>query len=310
MRMAPVVAVEAALLVAPAAAGAGLPLWSALVLAAAAVAAATVRVRGRWGVDLVRVWVRYRIRARRAAEVVTPPVVVAHTDRSAATFGVRTHDAALDMVLAVDTAGAQLPWTLLVAALGDHDVRLDSVRVLTAYRRATVDREVRVVLRLRPADCPAAVLARGGGAPGARRALSAAATRLVRRLTDHGLPTRVLGPREVAELSYGAVAEKWDHCVVGASRHVLYRLTRWPADGQPFLAALHERRCAEVVTALSVSPAERGFRLTGTVRMTDPDPAGAAAVTGPPGVRWTRLDGEHAEAFALTTAGCPGTDAR
>jgi type VII secretion protein EccE len=319
MRLAPVLAVEAALLVAAGAATAGAPAWLAAVLAVLGVAAAAARWRGRWGWDWLRLWLQLRARRRRSGRIVAPPPAVeAFADRSATTFGVVAGGGGLGALLAVHGLAGPPGLDLLATALNDRGVRLAWLQLVVAYPgEPGGGAQVTVALRLRPGDCPAAVLARGGGVAGARRALGAAAARLGRRLADHGHAARVLDPTAVAAAVAAPPAglpvdEHWDHCVVDGVRYTGYAVSRWPAYPAAFLAALGTLPASGVVASVLLLPGEHAPRLRGVVRV--------AAAAGPPaggpdldaalgelaahfGAALVRLDGEHARAVAHTVAG-------
>ncbi len=300
IRLGPLLAVEISLFGALAILAAGAPPGLAYGVAVAGTLIAVLRFRGRWVGDLVRVWLRYRLRARQA-QVMPKPTMSPYTDRSGAVLALLTYDNALEMVLAVRTGVAPIAPGCLEQALGSHEIPLTSIRTVSAYRRGGGIGESHVVLRLQPADCPAALLARGGGAQGAHRALSAVATGLARQLGEQGQPARVLGPAEMPSTGRGVMVEKWDHCQTDGNRHVAYRMRRWPANSTAFQAAAEQLPCDGLVTTQLLERAERGIRRTATVRLINP-PTGSAALTAANklGFRLMQLDGEHATAFDLT----------
>jgi type VII secretion protein EccE len=299
-------------------AAAGAPLAAAAAVAAVGVLVAAVRLRGRWGLDWVRVWLRHRTRrSRPRAAWARVRAVTGHLDRSGATFGVMTGDAVLGMVVAVHPAAGVPPMELLTASLDDRGVRLDAVQ-LVVRRGGRAGPDIRIALQLRPGDCPGAVLARGGGAEGARRALSAVTTRLTGRLGDHRYRTRVLDPAELngllADAYPGKLVEHWDHCVIDGSRQVGYAITRWPADLAGFLDALGRMPTARTIAAVVATAGDRGPRLRGVVRVVEPPApapdgtergalAAVLSVAELYGAQLVRLDGEHGPAVATTIPG-------
>lgn len=116
-------------------------------------------------------------------------------------------------ILGVTPAGilstsSSLPWSVLLDTLRDP--------VLPAAVQLVIDtgpdetRRWWLALRLDPTRSTTAIAARGGGQPGARRALRAAALRLAARLTTNGLAARPLTAteaRSVLTLATAALAD-------------------------------------------------------------------------------------------------------
>lgn len=107
--------------------------------------------------------------------------------------------------------GGTVPLSVLAQALHPADVELASVQLVQSFRSfpagaaadgtpvaPPVRRRSWVVLRLDPELCPTAVAARGGGSPGAQRALVRAAEELCVRLGGIGVTATVSGPEELA----------------------------------------------------------------------------------------------------------------
>jgi type VII secretion protein EccE len=112
----------------------------------------------------------------------------------------------------------RLPLPALAACLTQHDVMLESIDIIShGYRSragtpaagiyeqlvgplpATAVRTVWLASSFDAIACPDAVARRGGGAPGAQRAISIATQRIVRALEDAGCRSRMLTAQEIRE---------------------------------------------------------------------------------------------------------------
>jgi type VII secretion protein EccE len=237
-----------------------------------------------------------------------------------------------------------LPIAAVTSALTDRDVRLADVRVVvrtmpapsplvdprgavaTSYREVgagapIAQRSVWVTLRLDPALCPGAVVARGGGTVGSHRALAAEAARLASGL-DRWATVRALGPDEVrasALVGFGAapepLAEDWNELAGASTRHVGYRLRSWGnTTASSMLESLSLVPSLTSMLSLTMSrgrfdtppaaDAEGGVPRRPVVRaalrtvvLPEDGPATEAAVhkiAGAHGAALMRADGEHA----------------
>ncbi|WHU48757.1 type VII secretion protein EccE [Gordonia sp. L191] len=132
-----------------------------------------------------------------------------------------------------DAADAHVPLDVLVECIDPFDIPLASIDVVSQGTRirgrgtaastylrtlgrltATAHRNVFVILRLDPRDCPDAVARRGGGAEGALRAATITTKRVARRLTERGLTVAALSAAEMTAVT--------DHLAAG---HELDELT-------------------------------------------------------------------------------------
>ncbi|RPA62386.1 type VII secretion protein EccE [Gordonia oryzae] len=154
-----------------------------------------------------------------------------------------------------ETAEAQVPLDVLAACIDPFDIPLASIDVVSHGMRiggrgpaasiylrtlgrlsAIAYRNVFVILRLDPRNCPDAVARRGGGAEGALRAATITTKRVARRLTERGLAVTALTAAEMTSVT--------DHLAAG---HELDELTEeW--DG------LHGSRLT--TRSLAVDPKE------------------------------------------------------
>lgn len=272
--------------------------------------------------------------------------VGAFVDRSGTRFGVVSDGRSLTTLLVVEPAQAAtvasagedvVDLGVLAGALSHADVRLASVHVVvrtvpapsrrvdvrspvaTSYEEiragAQAHRAVVVSLRLEPALCVPAVLARGGGELGSRRALASVTARLVARLGP-GLRVRVLGPDEVrAAVSAGLgapagpVTETWTglRSPSGLS-HVCFRLTSWGVGGPArVVAGLSGVPATSTALGLTLTAgSDDGVDVRAVLRVVslaedvDVDTAAVAAAARQAGADVARCDGEHATALAQT----------
>ncbi len=326
-----------------------------LALAPVVSAVTLLRWRGRWLFTWVEVALRFWRRSDRVAErpgaLVDPSATQtfeAFTDRSGTSWGFLTDSRGWSVVLAAESLDLAVVSTpelpklsvqTIIDGLGGHDVRLAAVQILTrvtpapsplvdprspvatSYAEASGGQAVAhqstwVTLRLDPALCPAAVAARGGGAPGAQRALAALAARLVAAVAPV-VRLRPLGPDDVRTAYAVALGgngdireESWSgvttHDAVHTGQAILSlgqldesRLVR-ELSRVPFLAA---------AVATTLYPGVAGYVSGRSVLRTAALPADLEKLevvlkdlTDSFGVRLRRLDGEHGLALAETVA--------
>jgi len=204
-----------------------------------------------------------------------------------------------------------VPLAELAACLQDRGVVLDGIRVvwhcypgssalppdspaLAAYHDvlgplpAVARRRTWVAVRLDPRRCPEAVGERGGGVPGAHRALLGAVSRVRGVLDAAGLDNRVLdsGGLLRAGISCAGLApaagrdqrvglrEGWNSVTGGGVSHSSYAINGWP--GSPGrLDALTSARALSTTLALALSPgtAEQTVGIRGLIRVSARTPA-------------------------------------
>ncbi|MFI7672942.1 type VII secretion protein EccE [Actinophytocola sp. NPDC049390] len=232
--------------------GAAIPAIAAAVLA---VAATTVRVGGLCGYQWLAIAARFLVRRRPREAAATPLLALepkltisTHVGRGGERVGVTSvgdgpgHSVTIRLAPGTNPDPAALI-SLLRTAFDRTDVPLAAASLVSW---STPGRPVTpapvtlywLALHYRQDDAPAAALARGGGADGARRAATAAALRLVTDLAGAGYDSSVLDPRElhddlitatgtghdaryVAASTVGYRArESWDGATLGTHRQV------------------------------------------------------------------------------------------
>ncbi|NLU81758.1 type VII secretion protein EccE [Rhodococcus sp. HNM0569] len=204
---------------------AGAPWWAALACWLVLTAVQLVRVRGWSLLDWLATGYRYLTRPG-----YQPPQVVdfqAGTGQSVGLCWSGTGVVAVVEVLPPVGSLTQitrdgfvsthlLPTDAIVSCLHQHDITLSGIDIIShgyraasgtpateVYERligplpATATRMVWLALRLDASDNAEAVASRGGGAEGTARAVTVAATRLVRALADAGCRSRILTAAEV-----------------------------------------------------------------------------------------------------------------
>jgi len=229
------------------------------VIAAAvlAVAATTVRVGGLCGYQWLWLAIRFAFR-RRPGDPATTPVlalepkltITAHAGRGGDRSGVASigdgGEGGHSVTIRLADGPAPNPAALISVlrkAFDRTDVPLSAASLVawsTPGRPVTPAPLTRywLAIRYRQDQAPAAALARGGGADGARRAATAAAARLVHDLAEAGYDSTVLDPQElhddlitatgtghdaryVAASAVGYRArESWHDCTLGTHRQV------------------------------------------------------------------------------------------
>lgn len=281
--------------------------------------------------------------------------VVEVTDRAGVRHGLVKDGAEWAAVLSLPTGqyvvdladgqdGPRIPWSVLGGALDDRGVRLRAVQVVrlavptvpsgldsvspVAQSYAALAgplpprQRVFVALRLDPADCPAAVAARGGGDEGACRALISAVARLRYGLSQKGIRAQPMTEEQVwfaARTVLGATGEdphdaagsdprQWRAWYADGQCHVAFTVSRWPAGDNPtaLLADLAMVPAASCVTSLTVVPRPHGAPgMTATVRYqcrpADLDllRASVVAMCRSRGATALPADGEHRRAVLL-----------
>jgi type VII secretion protein EccE len=224
-----------------------------IAVAVLAVAATTVRVGGLCGYQWLAIAARFLVRRRPGEAVATPLLALepkltigTHVGRGGDRIGVTSvgdgHSVTIRLAPGTNPDPAAL-LSLLRNTFDRTDVPLAAASLVSW---STPGRPVTpapvtlywLALHYRQHDAPAAALARGGGADGARRAATAAALRLVTDLAAAGYDSSVLDPQElhddlitatgtghdaryVAASTVGYRArESWDSCVLGTHRQV------------------------------------------------------------------------------------------
>jgi type VII secretion protein EccE len=318
--------------------------WVALALLAVVASLVLGRRRERWWFEWALVGLRHRRRV--AAGAGTDREVSSYVDRSGTRFGFLATGSQLTAVVAIEpldagtvTAGdsGSMPIGRVVDALVQRDVTVASVQVVShavpaptprvdprgpvasSYRevcagQSVAARTVWVAVRLDPARCPAAVLARGSGLVGAQRCLAAVTARLVAALAPVARG-RVLGPDEVraavalVENAEGAeLVEGWREVQGSGIVRVAYRLDGpVPVDGAALFEVLATVPSLATVLSVTLTPDADELSRARVVLRTDARTADAAGVAEAVtraaqarGVRLVRLDGEHGLGIAET----------
>ncbi|AOW94375.1 type VII secretion protein EccE [Rhodococcus sp. WMMA185] len=225
----------------------GLVWWGALAVVTLLVLVMLVRVGGRSSVDWVRTGWRYLTKTEQA-----PSRTVSFQAPTGLSVGLRWEGGSVVAVVEViPPAGSltqitrdgfrlthELPTYALAACLEQHDISLSGIDVVShgyrvasgtpatdVYDRlvgplpATANRIVWLALRFDATENVEAVARRGGGEEGASRAITIAASRVVRTLAESGCRARILTAPEVdsaaLQISGGAdprtFTETWDH---------------------------------------------------------------------------------------------------
>ena len=332
-------------------------LWSVSVaVGVLALLVAGLRWHGRWITEWTSIVGRYLVRPhRRQVDPVVPQDDGADLARSGSALLTGPEDARVallrllvgDLVVASSTDHEQKPIGLAWhgGTWQDRGVVLDGIQVishcypgsstlppdspaLAAYHEvlgplpAVARRSTWVTVRLDPRRCPAAVRERGGGVPGAHRALLGAVSRVRGALDAAGLNSRVLDTDELlraalscAELTGAAgrdqqvgLRESWRGATTAGVGHSSHAISGW--QGSPGgLDALTSVRALSTTVALALSPGteDGSVGLRGLVRLSARSPgelSSAEAVlreraTGS-GVVLTPLNGQQAAAVTAT----------
>ena len=281
-------------------------------------------------------------------------VVAGSTDHEQKPIGLAWHGGTWTAAVLVDPlpamvspvgAHTDVPLSALAGCLQDRGVVLDGIQVvwhcypgsstlppdspaLAAYHEvlgplpAVARRSTWVAVRLDPRRCPAAVRERGGGVPGAHRALLGAVSRVRGALDTAGLNSRVLDTDELlraalscAELTGAAgrdqpvgLREHWRGVTTAGTGHSSYAISGW--QGSPGgLDALTSVRALSTTVALVLSPGteDGSVGLRGLVRLSarSPGELGSAEAVlreraSSSGVTLTPLHGQQAAALACT----------
>ena len=192
-------------------------------------------------------------------------------------------------------SGETVPMGVLAGCLRMFDLALQSVDVISRGRRsagngdvaavydavlgplpAVAQRSVWVVVRLDPADCPNAVMARGGGWDGTLRTAAVASRRVVNRLRDAGLPAGIATASDmvhaVTELSGGVsldtLEETWTGCRSGRLHLCSYEIepAAWTTEALGALWTLPSRSTT-VTLSLRREEQRDAVGLRGIVRL-------------------------------------------
>lgn len=185
----------------------------------------------------------------------------------------------LPAVLSAMSAHDAAPWAIDVVShtmrSWDDGIAAGAYRTLLGGLRIPTHRSVHLVVRIRPADCPQAVLMRGDGPAGMLRTALWCLRRLRARLADSGIPTRPLTAAEITDLTMrlteGAPVERATSDALGA--HVdgfRFAVHRWagtsPESLSALLAAPGSSEAVSTTVTLSLTADRSGPRLTATVR--------------------------------------------
>lgn len=286
--------------------------------------------------------------------LVSDLVVASTTDHETKPIGLAWHQGTWTAAVLVDPrpamvspvgAHTDVPLSSLAGCLQDRGVVLDGIQVvwhcypgsstlppdspaLAAYHEvlgplpAVARRSTWVAVRLDPRRCPEAVRERGGGVPGAHRALLGAVSRVRGALDAAGLNSRVLDTDELlraalscAELTGAAgrdqqvgLRERWNGVTSGGIGHSSYAISGW--HGSPGgLDALTSVRALSTTVALALSPGtEAGsVGLRGLVRLSARTPGELSSAevvlrerAAGSGVTLTPLNGQQAAAVTAT----------
>ncbi|WP_072687341.1 type VII secretion protein EccE [Rhodococcus marinonascens] len=225
----------------------GLVWWGALAVAAVLVLVALVQVGGRSSVHWLRTSWRYFAKPEQALSR-----TVSFQAPTGLSVGLRWEGGSVVAVVEVlPPAGSltqitrdgfqmthALPTDALAACLEQHDISLSGIDIVShGYRAAsgtpatdvydrlvgplpaTATRMVWLALRFDAAESIQAVARRGGGEEGASRAITIAASRVVRALSESGCRARILTAPEVdstaSQISRGVdprtFTETWNH---------------------------------------------------------------------------------------------------
>ncbi len=205
------------------------------VIAAAvlAVAATTVRVGGLCGYQWLWLAIRFVFRRRPGARATTPVLalepkltITPHSGRGGRAGVASTGEyAGHSVTIRLADGPAPNPAALISVlrkAFDRTDVPLSAASLVTwstPGRPVTPAPLTRywLAIRYRQDEAPAAALARGGGADGARRAVTAAAARLVHDLAEAGYDSTVLDPQELHDDLITATGTGHDARYVAAS---------------------------------------------------------------------------------------------
>ncbi len=281
--------------------------------------------RGRWFYQWLVLVARYRSRRRagRPGPAGDPldlmlPGLAYHTyaDRAGNRIGVAGDGRSWTAVLRIGPTGIADPAELIGpmrAAYHRSDLPAAAVQLVrwtVPVAGADPVRMCWLALRLAPADCRAAVEARGGGPAGALRATANAALSLARDLYEAGVPAAPLDGTELrAQLAVAlgadpdipaTVTEDWRTLTVGTLRQSCYR-PRSNVDPAAVLAAGAPSPAAFTAASLTLSRPGTGttrgepeahlvLRVGAPAAQTRYSPDDAAAALGIPVYR---LDGEH-----------------
>lgn len=278
------------------------------------------------------------------------------TDRTGAQVGIFGDGRCWSALLAVEAAesgrgavggSTPLPLHVVADALRTRDVHMAAVQILThtipapaaelsedspcvrSYRSLSphvipARRFTWVVLRLDPLRCPEAVVARGGGAVGAHRALLGTMSRLVTALDVAGVPARPVAADEAlnvltltAGISPGRYSELprrtrefWDSWAADDTVQACFWVRRWPrpahAQDVGLLARLGDVRGAFTTVSLTMTgQEERGVHFRAVVRVAGTSREELAHIVtelhgAAADARLTRLDGEQLPAVLET----------
>lgn len=227
------------------------------------------------------------------------------------------------------TAEAHVPLDVLAECIDPFDIPLASIDVVShgtrlrgrgpaasTYLRtlgrlsATAHRNVFVILRLDPRDCPDAVARRGGGAEGALRAATITTKRVARRLTERGLAVTALSAAEMTAVTDHLTAgheldeltEEWDG--LRGSRLTTRSLAVDPDELPRVAADIWSQPSAATTLTMRLGRGTDGrLRVAALVRLdgrpADDGPNGSGPNSGDP-AGTMRLRGRQFDAFTTS----------
>ncbi|MCW3815934.1 type VII secretion protein EccE [Micromonospora sp. DR5-3] len=292
-------------------------------LAAVVALAAGARWQGRWLPDWVVVRHRYRRRARRT--LVALPVLPTRTyaDRAGNRVGLAGDGRTWSALLRVEPGG-DLDDLLcrLLARYDDPDLPLAGAQLVDWTSPGTGNAARWIAVRLDPRMAARAVRARGGGQPGAVRAVGTAALRLVNELRAAGHQVTALDGGQLRD-AWATVlgvdprradepgSETWRYWSLGMLHQVCYRPRRAVRDRDSVLRLLRRHATPPaLVSAVSVRwDRQRGGGTRSSALIRVGVPAGPAQEAVADAVRQATagfdrtlvpLHGAHAEAARET----------
>ncbi|MFG1779558.1 type VII secretion protein EccE [Micromonospora sp. NPDC049048] len=303
---------------------------TATAAAALVVLGTGVRWRGRWLSDWVAVRHRFRRRSRRPLPALPTLRIRTDADRAGNRVGLAGDGNSWTALLRAEPDG-DLDDLLrrLVARYDDPDLPLAGAQLVDWHSPGTGNAARWIAIRLDPATATRAVLARGGGQPGAVRAAGAAALRLAAELHAAGHQVTALDGGQLRD-AWATVlgvdprrggdpgTETWHHWSLGMLHQVCYRPRRAVRNLAGAAALLRRHAAAPaLVSAVSVRWDRQrggGTRSTALIRVAVPAGPAREAVadkarqaTAGLGGNLVPLDGAHAEAAweTLPLAGLP-----
>jgi type VII secretion protein EccE len=274
--------------------------WRPLSIVVAAIAVVAIGVTSvRWSGLCAYQWIAVHLRFRRRANTVksTDPLGILlpglrfrrQIDRAGNRAGIAELDDSMIAVVRLTLSGnpdSAALLTVLAQTFDRTDIRLAGAQLVVwsvpspprahyygDHRDTEPIQVCWLALRYRPADAPAATVARGGGDTGAARATATAALTMVGRLAEAGYGGVVLDEAELRQdllVALGSdpaalggnlgvtIKETWRDWSIGTLRQVTY-LPRSAADGRAVLGKFVPQ-AAFTCTSYSLRRTARGGR--------------------------------------------------